>query len=275
MTRTGMIQVCYFAALEIRGEASISGIMDCYRRLMGNGIRRSEVCDWLARKMENRNRELLGTQLGTSAGTSRELVVEHKTQFPGTGRELLSEPSGNSSCVPHKVLESEALVPSSESNDSSLGTASAKPPRSVRMDLRTLPEAVADDVLAELKPELVPTLRGITWTSWRMRNRRALVDMASADMTADEILAAYHAESEAIGEPIRSIRLLQERLNAHDTSPYARRTPRESEARMREDDLPLAIDLIDAGVEFGWEKDFEYVEGVGWKPLRSPMAAAW
>ena len=237
--------------MEMHGAASVQSVIEMVRRISGKGVRRHDVCVFLANKL---NWEPVGDILGTTHGNFREPLLEHEKWFPKSKTEPLAKVPGNPSWAPHKVLGLEELDNlSSESKDSSPKLSAAKnSQRFLKMDLRTLPEVVADEVLAVLKAEITPTLRGMTWMQWRMRNRRALVDMASSSMSAEEILNAFRAESEALGETIRSIPFLQQRLNAHDVSPYAQHKARESQERSREDDLPLLIDLVDLGLVEPW-----------------------
>lgn len=119
-------------------------------------------------------------------------------------------------------------------------------PRQVRLDTRSVPERVADDVIAQLRPVIEPVLVGQTWTTWKTRNRKYAVDMARADLTANEIVAAHEDESAQLGEPIRMLSFLQSRLNGQNPRSYG--DPFANDPPTREDQLPWLSDLIDAGI---------------------------
>lgn len=119
-------------------------------------------------------------------------------------------------------------------------------PRQVRLDTRSVPETVADDVIAQLRPVIEPVLVGQTWTTWKTRNRKYAVDMARADLTANEIVAAHEDESAQLGEPIRMLSFLQSRLNGENPRSYG--DPFANDPPTREDQLPWLSDLIDAGI---------------------------
>lgn len=119
-------------------------------------------------------------------------------------------------------------------------------PRQTRLDTRSVPETVADDVIAQLRPVIEPVLVGQTWTTWKTRNRKYAVDMARADLTANEIVAAHEDESAQLGEPIRMLSFLQSRLNGQNPRSYG--DPFANDPPTREDQLPWLSDLIDAGI---------------------------
>ena len=81
-----------------------------------------------------------------------------------------------------------------------------------RVDRRAA-QQVADAAADGLRERIEPTLAaGATWAKWLKQNRATLVDMATTGMTSAAIIDAHQRESEAVCCIIRSMRLLQSRL---------------------------------------------------------------
>ena len=54
----------------------------------------------------------------------------------------------------------------------------------------------------------------MTWTTWRARNRRVVVDMVKAGMTPTEIDAAHDQIRDAAGKPFITMAWFQNRLSS-------------------------------------------------------------
>jgi hypothetical protein len=99
-----------------------------------------------------------------------------------------------------------------------------------RVDKRTGPEKVADSALLLLRPRIEPILRGMSWSTWRTRQRRFAIDMAQTGMTAEEIDDAHDEVSAQRGYVIWRLDWVQEGLTKR--------------ARIEVDDLPDMKSLL-------------------------------
>ena len=72
-----------------------------------------------------------------------------------------------------------------------------------------------------MRDVIEPALNGMTWTTWRSRNRKAVVDMARSGMTADEIVEAHAEASEARGGVAMVMAWVQERVVRQAASPVS------------------------------------------------------
>jgi hypothetical protein len=88
-----------------------------------------------------------------------------------------------------------------------------------RKDPRTADERVADDAIGLLRPRIEPLLSGMTWSTWRTRNRRAVVDMVKAGMSPTEIDAAHDRIRDAAGQPFVTMAWFQNRLASRRPTP--------------------------------------------------------
>jgi hypothetical protein len=84
--------------------------------------------------------------------------------------------------------------------------------RAPQADRRSPAEQTADAALSEVRETVEPALSGMTWTTWKARNRKVVVDMARSGMTADEIVVAHEEASEARGGVAMVMAWVQERV---------------------------------------------------------------
>jgi hypothetical protein len=122
-------------------------------------------------------------------------------------------------------------------------TLSADPPKpkrapiQPRLDVRTPAQITADEVLASIADGIKGALKGMTWTTWRTRNRKLVVDMAVAGLDAEDIVEAWTAGSERRGYPVLNMGWIAEDLNRAPGGP----------APNASDLLPTLTELIAAG----------------------------
>ena len=72
--------------------------------------------------------------------------------------------------------------------------------------------------------------RSITAEEWRKRNSRSAGDMVKAGVLAATVVAAWHHASDRIGEPVRTMALVQDELGRVDCAALASRKEAQKKA---------------------------------------------
>lgn len=166
MNRPAIIKAAFYMAKALGQAPSRRNVNAIIEHQTGKGFRPADVAAVL--------KLLVGNHLGTDAKPRPEPQPKHKTGQSGTTTGTTAEPA--------TLINVTSNIDSPTENP---------PPKPLRLSLRSQAEITADEVLKLLEPEVRPTLKGLTWSAWRGRNRKVLIDMAKSGMSADDLVGAW------------------------------------------------------------------------------------
>jgi hypothetical protein len=136
--------------------------------------------------------------------------VENKHETAGFPAEIQTENRlARDKVIPNSL---ELLVEATASTQTAKPSVNGKRPIQGRLPLSRAEWDARDAIIGLIEPELRPSLRGMTWTSWRKINGPVCLDMAKAGATPDEVYVAWRELCEEKGEAVHSMRLVQKRI---------------------------------------------------------------
>jgi hypothetical protein len=149
-------------------------------------------------------------------GNDSEHDGQHHGNTVATPTRAPADLKGVSKIVP--IVQGELLnAPSGALPHPRQKRASSPPSLLPRPDPRSPAEQRADEAIALLRERLEPLLVGMTWSTWRTRNRRVVVDMVRAGFSPEDIDTAHDEIRDREGQPFVVMAWFQERLAARES----------------------------------------------------------
>jgi hypothetical protein len=198
-----VIRAAFFMAKALGKRTSRREVNELIVKHLGKGFRPQEIAAVLATLRE---------PLRNQHGTTKEPAPESKTSIQGTSTGTNGKPS---TLIPVPVNLASCSVPEPSAQK-------PKSPRATKLpfDVTFLEQrrVLLNAVWALAQPAIG---RSITAEEWRKRNSRAAGDMVKAGVAAALVVAAWHHASERIGEPVRTMALVQDELGRTDCAAMA------------------------------------------------------